>query len=123
MTDTNGFFTKARTLNKEVLYYTSCTHTAYCYYLYITIYINKNINSLQKLGTMHKQITKSRIEYFCVYDTTAIITPLMLALHYYSNNPTNALYSYSFTYHQHYMTHTQKMLLIYMQDCNKKKTR
>lgn len=47
MSDTNGFFTKARIFNVEVPYYTFVAHTAYCYYLYITIYKNKKILILQ----------------------------------------------------------------------------
>lgn len=52
---------------------------------------------------MDKQITKSRIEYSCAKDATAIVTPLMLVLNYYSDNFTNGLYSHSFTYNQHEM--------------------
>ena len=52
---------------------------------------------------MDKQITKSRIEYSCAKDATAIVTPLMLVLNYYSDNFISALYSHSFTYHQHEM--------------------
>jgi hypothetical protein len=61
MSDTNGFFTKARIFNVEVLYYTFLALIQLTVTIYTILYTPiKNINS-----TMDKQITKSKTEYSC----------------------------------------------------------